>query len=131
MFAISFVLWVLWSILWPFDPLTMYPGSWATTKREYHRGEWVEARLDYCQHSKGTPRLDFTMEQNGRLFPLVPTYGNDRAICEKKDAPILQLPYNGVLDKSPVKILVVITFRTNFFREIQYRFETNQFTVVD
>lgn len=129
--AFCFVMWVFWSLLWPFNPLEMHPGSWTTTKQEYHRGDWVEARLDYCQTIAGTPRLDFTIEQGGRLIPLVPTYGNDRAFCEKKDAPILQLPYNALLDQQPVKILVTITFQVNPLREIQYHFETNSFTVVD
>lgn len=131
LFAAGFVFWVLWSVLWPFDPLTMNPGSWITTKQQYRRGEWVEARLDYCQHRTGTPRLDFTIEQAGRLIPLVPAYGNDHAMCQKLDAPILRLPYNALDTDGPVKILVTITFQINSLREVVYRFETNEFTVVD
>lgn len=129
--ALSFVLWVLWSLLWPFDPLKMHEGSWTTTKKEYHHGEWVDVRLDYCQTMKGTPRLDFTIEQAGRLIPLVPAYGNDRAMCEKKEAPILQLPANAILDKSPVKINIKITFQINTLREVVYQFQTNEFIVTD
>lgn len=130
LFACGFVLWVMWSVAWPFNPLTMKSGSWTTTKQQYRRGEWVEARLDYCQTSPGTPRLDFTLEQTGRLMPLLPTYGNDRVMCEKREAPILQLPYN-VLDTGPAKIIVTVTFPINPLREVQYHFETNNFDIID
>lgn len=128
--AAGLMVWATWSLTWPFDPLKMKPGSWTTTQKTYKPGDVVVALLDYCQVRRGTPRLDFTLEQDGRLMTLLPAYGNDMVMCERREAPITQLPYNTGLDpRSPAKIIVKITFRINVLREVVYHFETNEFKV--
>lgn len=133
--AACLLAWVVWSYVYPFDPLTVNPGSWQTTKTVVRRGDWLNVRLDYCQHNALVPRLDFTIEQDDRLMLMAPAYGTNQTGCKKEESPILQIPYNLALESTTgagsgtARILVTVTFRINSLREVQYHYKTNTFVI--
>lgn len=133
----SMIVWVAWSLTFPYEILVVNPGSWVVTNPGKHvrRGEQVLIYVDYCARRHESPRLDAAIEQEGRLMLLKPQYPAATIGCHKVTVPLVNIPRVLAMESTTsggsgkARLQFTIRYRINAIREVQYVFTTDEFFI--
>jgi hypothetical protein len=123
--------------LYPFKVLTTGPDSFTIQNpgKRVARGESLLVYADYCASEHQSPRVETLIEQDGRVMMLDPKYPAATFGCHKATVPLITIPRVMALESTSAagtgkaRLQIVIRYRINALREVQYNFTTDEFII--
>lgn len=133
----ALIFWTVWSLLYPYDILTVNPGSWAVQNvdKRIPRGEKVWIYIDYCAKEHKSPRMDIAIEQDSRLMYLTPQYPAATMGCHKTVLPLATIPRVLAIESTTAKgdgkarLFISLKYPVNAIRDVEYNYYTDQFVI--
>ena len=133
----ALIVWVVWSLLYPYKVLTVNPGSWVVQNpgKRVARGEAVQLYVDYCTTRQDAPRMDVLIEQDGRAILFLPQYPASSIGCHKAVVSLVTIPKVIAIESTSAggsgkaKLQIALRYRINALREIQYNFTSDEFII--
>lgn len=135
--AAGLLAWILWSLLWPFDPVEVNEGSYVVMNegKRVARGETLLVYVDYCKKLNVRAQLDTMIEQDGRLMLLMPQYSERPFGCHKLTIAIATIPANSQIETTTAsgsgraRLRLNYRYRINQIREVEQSFVTDEFII--
>lgn len=120
--------WAFWSLLWPFNLLDSHEGAWNITNpgKVVHYGETAMIQWRGCRHTDLPAHIDTELRGN-ILLSLPPRVSTTVPGCQTVGFPIVHV--GPEIPPGRYHARVIITFRVNPLRDVQYVYETDVFTV--
>lgn len=133
----SLIVWVVWSLLYPFEMFSSTPDSWVVQNpgKRVARGQELKVYLDYCATSRRAPRMDTLIEQDGRIMLLETQYPKAAIGCHKSVVPLAKIPRIMAIESTSAggtgaaRVQITLRYRINALREIQYNYTTDDFII--
>lgn len=125
----SALIWLLWSLLWPFNLLESEPGAWDIVNKDktVHQGEYAMVKWRGCRNTDLPASLD--TELQGTIVISLPGRVSTRHPgCQAVDFPIAYI--GPEIPPGDYKARMIITFTVNPIRTVKYIAETDEFHVV-
>jgi hypothetical protein len=130
--------WVVWSLLWPVEPLTVEPGSFEVLNahKTVARGEILIVRVSYCKSSDIIAQMVSSIEQDSSLWLLSADHPGFTVGCHRNSAiGLVTIPSTLPLESTTAAgsgkavLRVRLDYTVNVLREIVYSFVTDEFTI--
>lgn len=127
--AMTLLLWVFWSLLWPFNLLHSDPGAWDVTNanKQVHRGENVLIHWHGCRYTDGPAYISTELE-GAILIAMAPRVSTIKHGCFGVDFPIAYIGREIPPGKYTAR--VIIKFVVNPLRTVTYIYNTDEFEVI-
>lgn len=120
------LLWLFWSLLWPFNLLES--TTWGIANKIVPRGESVLVVWSGCRHTD-LPAEVLTQLEGSILIALPTRISTGPIGCQKLTWPLVYVGHEIPLGTYKARTTVV--FRVNAIRTVTYTFKTEEFTVVE
>lgn len=135
--ASMLLVWIFWCLWWPFEPLTVEPGSWTVVNQNkaVERGGTLMVRMNYCKSENLTAQMVSSIEQGSSLWLLSPQQPAFTLGCHNQQVGIAVIPIalpieaTTALGDGKSILRVRLNYRVNPLREVTYSFVTEPFTI--
>ncbi len=127
--AIAAMSWFFWSLLWPFNLLESYEGAWDVVNPDkvVRYGESAMVNWRGCRNTDLPATLD-TELQGTVVISLPGRVSTRRPGCQTVPFPVAYI--SPQVPAGTYRARIIITFRVNPIRSVQYIYETDEFRVV-
>jgi hypothetical protein len=130
------ILWALYALFWPFEPLRVSEGNLALVNARVPRGETLYAWMSYCKPKPYQARVETMIEHaEGSLYLLRTQYPPPTSGCNKVKVPLARIPANLPIESTTAvgsghaRIVVSYHFELNALRTMSYTYRTAWFTI--
>lgn len=133
--AAVLLFWVIWSLMWPFDPLWVSNDGFVPVKSHFKRGERLMVRVKYCHRWNVQAQMDTSIEQDNRLLFMLPQWPTPKVGCHTIVFPLLTIPRTLALESTTAagngeaRARVAFKFQANPLRTVDYQYTTPIFYI--
>jgi hypothetical protein len=132
----SLIVWTVWSISWPYEFITMKPGSWVVENpgKRVSRGGILLLHVDYCADFENPPLMASEIEQDSRVMLLKTIPFPAPTGCHSLKLPV-SIPDVMALESTTAKgtghaiLRVHLMYRVNAVRDVTHVYVSDDFVI--